>query len=208
MNNNQKAIIENLASAYFNPFQLRYELKSTEDVLNELLPHLVTPGALELFEAKLNFLAKNHAKSTHAGFMEEFYRLFDKTPADFAMNAKDYELGIQKMARACIQHYVANMNKMEDPDRENWKTIIENISNPLFDKHLFSELKAARKSDILFKNALSKANRVMEKDALMKHYQAKRGEFEHAGGGQKPQPPEVPERKTFMQRLESAFGLG
>ena len=93
MNNNQKTIIENLASAYFNPFQLRYELKSTEQVLNELLPHLVIPGALNAFETKLTALAKDHAESTHASFMEEFSRLFDKTPADFAMSAKDYELG-------------------------------------------------------------------------------------------------------------------
>ena len=208
MNNNQKTIIENLASAYFNPFQLRYELKSTEDVLNELLPYLVIPGALQVFESKINFLAKDHAESTRADFVNEFHRLFDKTPADFAMSAKDYELGIQEMAQACVKHYAANMNKMEDPDRENWKTIIENISNPLFDKHLFAELKVARKSDILFKNALSKANRSMEKDALMKHYQTKRGEFENAGGGQKPQTNEAPGRKSFMQRLESALRLG
>jgi hypothetical protein len=61
-----------LASAYFNPFQLRYEIKSTEDVLNELLPHLVTLDTLQFFEAKLNFLAKDYAESAHAGLMEEF----------------------------------------------------------------------------------------------------------------------------------------
>jgi hypothetical protein len=100
------------------------------------------------------------------------------------------------------------MNKMEEQDQDNWKTIIENISNPLFYTHLFAELTMSKKSGILFKNALPKANRVIEKDALMKHYRVKRGEFENAGGGQKLQSPKAPDRKYFMRRLERAFGLG
>lgn len=207
MNHNQKQEIENLAAAYFNPFQMRYEVKTSEDVLRELLPLLVIPGSLQVFEGKLEKLAKKHYAETHKGFAEEFLRLFDKSPADFSMNAKAYEEGIRDIAIACVKHYAASPNKMEDADRQNWKAITENISNPLFEKHLFIELKAARKSEILFKNSLSKAKRQIERDELMSHYQSKHNAFVKAGAAQQEVETKQPAKKSFMTRLDEVFGL-
>lgn len=207
MNNNQKQEIENLASAYFNPFQMRYEVKKSEDVLRELLPLLAIPGSLQVFEGKLEAIAKKHYEETRKEFAEEFLRLFDKSPSDFSMNAKAYEEGIRDLAMACVKHYAASPNKMEDADRQNWKTITENISNPLFEKHFFIELKAARKSDILFKSSLSKASRQIEREELMSHYQSKHNDFVKAGAGQQKVEAKQPAKKSFMDRFDEVFGL-